>query len=262
MQYRHLASERRQLSFVVRRKLNHKMISFIIPAYNEEQLLGSTLTALNAAARELDTPFEVVVVDDASTDRTAAIAREQGARVISVKHRQIAATRNAGARQAQGDILFFVDADTQANAQAIRAGLRAIKQGAVGGGFLFHYDGWIPWWARILLPIANTAGRFLKVVGGAFLFCRRADFEAIGGFCERYYAAEELVFVKALKRRGPFAIPWETVLTSNRKVCTMSLWRAIGLLFRVVVRGPESYLSREGLELWYGPETRGYTIQP
>ncbi|HEY7328168.1 MAG TPA: glycosyltransferase [Gemmataceae bacterium] len=232
------------------------MISFIIPAYNEEQLLGRTLITLNAAARMLDEPFEVVVVDDASTDRTAAIAREQGARVVSVNHRQIAATRNAGAREAQGDILFFVDADTQANARAIRAGLRAIQQGAVGGGCVCRYDGWIPLWARILLLMGDAGGRLLKLVGGAFLFCRRSDFEAIGGFCERYYAAEEVVFVKALKRRGLFVIPWETVVTSNRKLCTMSLRRVLGPLFRLAVGGPESFHSREGLDLWYGPEAR------
>jgi glycosyltransferase involved in cell wall biosynthesis len=230
------------------------MITFVIPAYNEEACLPVTLDALLAAAKQVGQPYEVIVVNDASTDRTGVIARQRGVRVLDVHHRQIAATRNAGAREAQGDILFFVDADTQANARAIRAGLRSLKQGAVAGGCVFRYDGWIPWWARILLPICNSAGRLLKVVGGAFLFCRRSDFEAIGGFCERYFAAEELAFVKALKRRGPFVIPWETVLTSNRKVRTMSLGRVLGLLFRVVVRGPESYLSREGLELWYGPE--------
>ena len=215
---------------------------------------------MNAAARELDKSFEVVVVDDASTDRTAAIAREQGARVISVKHRQIAATRNAGARQAQGDILFFVDADTQANARAIRAGLNAIEQGAVGGGCVFRFDGWVPWWARILLLIGSTAGRLLRLVGGGFLFCRRSDFEAMGGFCERYFAAEDVAFVKALKRRGPFVIPREVVLTSTRKVRTMSLWQTLAVLFRFAVLGPESYLSREGLGFWYGPEARDETM--
>lgn len=235
-----------------------RMISFIIPAYNEEQLLGRTLTALNAAARELGQPFEVVVVDDASTDRTAAVAHEQGTRVVSVNYRQIAATRNAGARATQGDILFFVDADTQANARAIRAALKAINQGAVAGGCVCRFDGWIPWWMRILLPIINTGCRLLKMVGGAFLFCRRSDFEAIGGFCERYYAAEEMAFARALRKRGPFVIPWETVLTSNRKVRTMSLWRILRPLFRAAVRGPEAFLSRDGLELWYGPEARDH----
>src|SRR5262249_50482799 len=95
------------------------MISFVIPAYNGEQFLGRTLTALTAAARGLGQPFEVVVVDDASTDRTGAVAREHGARVVPVAHRQIAATRNAGARAAAGEMLVFIDADTVVTQRAV-----------------------------------------------------------------------------------------------------------------------------------------------
>jgi len=134
------------------------MISFVIPAHNEERLLPQTLSALLAAAERIGRPYEVIVVNDASTDRTREIALERGIRVIDVRHRQIAATRNSGARAARGDILFFIDADTQANVGAIRAGLEAIERGAVGGGCLFRYDGWIPWWARILLPIGSGRG--------------------------------------------------------------------------------------------------------
>jgi glycosyltransferase involved in cell wall biosynthesis len=234
----------------------------VIPAHNEEACLPRTLDVLLAAAQQVGQPYEVIVVNDGSTDRTGQIARERGVRVLDVQHRQIAATRNAGARAAQGAILFFIDADTQANASAIRAGLEAIERGAVGGGCAFRYDGWIPWWARVLLPIGNMGARLLKVVGGAFLFCRKSDFEAIGGFCERYFAAEELAFVKALKRRGTFVIPRETVLTSNRKLRTISLWRALALLFRIAMGGPESFLSREGLGLWYGPEAREDAAAP
>jgi len=232
------------------------MISFIIPAHNEEVCLGGTLDALVASADQIGRPYEVIVVNDSSTDRTAAIASERGARVVDVQHRQIAATRNAGARLARGDIFFFVDADTQANAVAIRAGLAALERGAVGGGCRFRYAGWIPWWARILLPIGNATGRVLGLVGGAFLFCRRSDFEAVGGFCERYYAAEEVIFSRALRRRGRFVIPRAMVLTSNRKIRTIGLRRALGELFRFAIRGPESYTSRDELGLWYGPEAR------
>ena len=102
------------------------MISFIIPAYNEEQLIGRTLAALHAAARVVGEPYEVVVVDDASTDRTAAIASARGARVVSVAHRQIAATRNAGARAASGETFFFIDADTVVTEQTVKAAVKAM----------------------------------------------------------------------------------------------------------------------------------------
>src|SRR5262249_43956453 len=96
------------------------------------------------AAEQVCQPYEVIVVNAASTDATALIATERGVRPVDVHYRQIAATRNAGARHAQGDILFFIDADTRADARAIRAGLRALEQGAVGGGCLFRYDEWTP----------------------------------------------------------------------------------------------------------------------
>ena len=78
-------------------------ISFIVPAHNEAQLLGQTLTALHAAAHAADVSYEIVVADDSSTDRTAAIASAHGATVVHVAHRQIALTRCVGgARHAAG----------------------------------------------------------------------------------------------------------------------------------------------------------------
>jgi glycosyltransferase involved in cell wall biosynthesis len=90
------------------------MISFIIPAYNEELELSSTIAAIrHAAATGTAQSCEIIVVDDASTDATAERAATAGTRVISINRRQIAAARNAGAHAANGQYLFFVDADTR-----------------------------------------------------------------------------------------------------------------------------------------------------
>ena len=110
------------------------MISFIVPAHNEEACLAPTLQAIHESARTIGQPYEIIVVDDASTDTTAEVARKNNARVVAVNHRQIAATRNSGGRAAQGERLFFVDADTIINAKAVTAALRAMDKGAVGGG--------------------------------------------------------------------------------------------------------------------------------
>ena len=69
------------------------LISFVIPAWNEESVLGPTLEAVRLATRHLAAPSEVIVADDGSTDRTAEIARQHGAQVVTVHHRQISATR-------------------------------------------------------------------------------------------------------------------------------------------------------------------------
>ena len=83
------------------------MISFIIPAHNEEAWVGRSISAIRSAVESIGEQYEIIVVDDASSDATALIARQQGAQVVRVEHRQIAATRNAGARQAQGEIIIF-----------------------------------------------------------------------------------------------------------------------------------------------------------
>ena len=110
------------------------LISFIVPAYNEEVMVGATVRTLRASASALGAPYELLVVDDDSTDATADVARDSGAAVLQVKLRQIAAVRNAGARAARGDLLVFVDADTLVPENTLRAMLDAVSGGAIGGG--------------------------------------------------------------------------------------------------------------------------------
>ena len=75
------------------------MISFIVPAHNEEAYLGATLRAIHEAARPSGKSYEIIVVNDASTDDTAPIARQAGAKVLDVNLRKISVVRNAGARE-------------------------------------------------------------------------------------------------------------------------------------------------------------------
>src|SRR3982751_6887760 len=99
------------------------MISFVVPAYNEENELPSTLAAIHHAASGAEQPYEIIVVNDASTDATPEIAVRAGAKVLRVDRRQIAAARNAGGRTAQGEYLFFVDADTRINRAHVTGGI-------------------------------------------------------------------------------------------------------------------------------------------
>jgi glycosyltransferase involved in cell wall biosynthesis len=171
-------------------------ISFIIPAYNEEHLIGRTLSAVGDATRALGEPAEVIVVDDASTDRTAAIAREHGARVVSVHCRQIAGTRNAGARAAVGELLVFVDADTLVTEGAVRAAIAAMRGGAVGGGCAIRFDGPLPLYGRVLAAVAVPLYRVVRLASGCFLFCTREAFRAAGGFDETLFGAEEAAIAR------------------------------------------------------------------
>ena len=230
------------------------MISFIVPAHNEEAWIGRCVSAIRSGLESVDEPHELIVVDDASTDATASIAQQQGAQVVRVEHRQIAATRNAGARQSHGDILFFVDADTLVNGPAIQSALRSIRDGAVGGGCIPRFEGSLPWWWKLIEPFVGPAVRLARFLPGTFLFCTRSAFQTAGGFNENYYAAEEVVFVAALKRQGRYIIPAETVVTSGRKMRAHSFSTFARLTARLVFLGSRGVRSRRGLEYWYEPE--------
>ncbi len=227
------------------------MISFIFPAYNEERSLPATVSATHAAADAVGEPYELVVVDDASTDQTALVARRHGAKVVSVSHRQIAATRNSGARAATGDLFIFVDADTVVHEDVVRAAVKAVRDGAIGGGAAVEFDGRVPLYVRLLLPLFNRSFRVARWAAGCFLFCTAEAFAAVGGFNEAYYGAEEIVISRALQRHGNFVILREVVTTSGRKLRTHSTRELLGAVGGLVIRGPKAILQRQGMDFWY-----------
>lgn len=228
-----------------------RFISFVIPAWNEESVLAPTLQAVSTATRDLAVPSEVIVVDDASTDRTVEIARQLGARVVTVQHRQIAATRNAGAREARGDLLIFIDADTLVTPQAVRAAVEAMHSGAVGGGCAIRYGGRIPMYLRIVVPIEVWFCRMMRIAFGCFLFCTREAFEAVGGFDTGLYATEEVPMSLALHRQGRFVILRECVITSGRKLRTHSTSEWFVQVFRITIARRWYVRDRKAMGVWY-----------
>jgi len=228
------------------------MISFIVPAYNEEKLIARTLVALNEAGKRIDEGYEIVVADDASTDRTADLASILGARVVSVARRQIAATRNAGARASSGDKLIFVDADTVVSNEAVRAAVEAMNGGAVGGGSAVTFDGRLPRYAEVINPALVRLFRALGFACGCFVFCTREAFDKVGGFDEELFASEEISISRALKRLGKFIVLHESVTTSGRKLRMYSGKELLCLFGRFALSGTKRLKRRDGLEVWYG----------
>jgi GT2 family glycosyltransferase len=170
---------------------------------------------------------------------------------VAVELRQIAAVRNAGAKAARGDVLVFVDADTLLPADTLLAALAELAAGAVGGGATVTFDGPTALWARCGLAVFTLGARWLRWTAGCFVFVRRDAFDAVGGFDEHYFAAEELVLSRALKRQGRFVIVRQPVVTSGRKGTTQEMWRFAGVLLRLIFRGGNVLRRREGLGIWY-----------
>ena len=230
------------------------MISFIVPAHNEESCLPRTLQTIHDAARVVGQPYEIIVVDDASTDATAEVARQHNATVVPVNHRQIAATRNSGARAARGDRLFFVDADTIINPRAVASALLCMDKGAVGGGasIWLGKNEVVPIYIRFIAVLSVFGAKLIGFTGGAFMFCTREAFQVTGGFNERLYWSEEISFALALKREGRFAVLWERVLTSGRRFRTMSGLQMLAVCARAALSPSKMTTRRASVEkVWY-----------
>jgi len=176
--------------------------SIIIPAYNEEALLPRTLRSLRRAMERLpEYEGEVIVTDNASTDRTAGVAAAHRARVVHEPHRQIARARNAGAAAARGRYLIFLDADTTLPPRLLRRTLAALESGRyAGGGAFVDSDRELAFLERAFFDVVLFLMRLGRWAAGSYVFCLREAFDAAGGFDERYYASEEIHFSRAVRR--------------------------------------------------------------
>ncbi len=205
-------------------------LSVIVPAWNEEAYLGTTLASLNACLGNIDASSELIVVDNNSTDATSAVASDAGAMVVFEPINQIARARNSGARTARGQWLLFVDADTSVSTELVSAVLDRLRSGAtVGGGATVELDQQVGRVARIGLDFWNLISSRLKLAAGSCVWCRRDAFEQVGGFPQSRYAGEELVLSRQLKRWG----------------------RKRGMNFLILSHAPVETSARK-LQ-WYGP---------
>lgn len=234
-------------------------ISIIVPAFNEEKLIGQALHAIGAAAvafTEAGFAHEVIVCDNNSTDRTAELARAAGARVVFEPVNQIARARNAGAAAATGDWLVFVDADSFPSRELFAATVRAMTDGRVaGGGAPVKLDEFF-WRAWLFIGLWNSLSRLFRWAAGSYLFCAAAAFRELRGFDETLYAAEEIEFsrrLKALARsQGKRTVILRTpILTSARKLKIYGRLEMFGLVARMALRPFKAVQSRESCAMWY-----------
>jgi glycosyltransferase involved in cell wall biosynthesis len=178
--------------------------SLVIPAYNEASWLAALLDTVEIARRHYRggaDAIEVIVADNASTDATAAIAHLRGCRVAHVEKRAIAAARNGGASIATGEIVCFIDADSRIHAETFNAIDDVMaSQRVIVGTSTVHPDRWsIGLWATWLLGLLIS---YSIGVDAGVVFCRRVDFETIGGYDESLLYAEDIQLLIDLKKLG------------------------------------------------------------
>ena len=134
-------------------------LSVIIPAHDKEDELPVTLAGLHAGLTAAGVPYEIIVVDNASTDATARVAEAGNARLVYEPYRQISRARNTGSAHTSGEWLLFVDTDTWPSRALLESALRYLGEGVCGGGALADSGGGVfrfcttrcvrgDWWFR------------------------------------------------------------------------------------------------------------------
>ncbi len=235
-------------------------ISIIVPAFNEEKLLGATLRSIRAAAEAFHQrgwTTEVIVCDNNSTDRTAEVARGEGAQVVFEPVNQISRARNAGAAAATGDWLVFVDADSHPSRELFADASDAMTSGKyLAGGVTVRLDEF-SWSLSFLTGLWNAISRIRKWCAGSFIFCEAKTFREIGGFSAELFASEELDLSKRLKAlaktRGQrlIILHRHPLVTSARKMRLYKHRDYLRLLWRMFLTQGAAVKTREACYIWY-----------
>ena len=235
-------------------------ISVVIPAFNEEKLIGATLRSIQAAGgafSDLGWAMEIVVCDNNSTDATAELGRAAGARVVFEPVNQIARARNTGAAAAGGEWLVFVDADSHPARELFAEVAGEIQSGrCLAGGCTVRMD------QRHFLGdlgtgLWNLVSRMAKWTAGSFIFCETAAFRKIGGFNAELFVSEEIELSKRLKKlarqegKKVVILHRHPLLTSARKLSLYSGREYLWFCAKAIFRPRKTLTNREECDPWY-----------
>lgn len=233
-------------------------VSVVIPAYNEEKMIGGCLDSiLNSCRGRL---AEIIVVDNASTDKTSEVAASRkGVRVVFEGKKGLLHARERGLREAKGELVVYLDADGRLQHGWIEKveGIFCGEPEAVAlSGIAKYFDAsrwhsvvlWFCW--RTIVPAAYRWAGYM-IVGTNFVV-RRKELLSIGGFDRRIeFYGEDTNLARRLSVRGKVLFrPDYSVVTSARRFSSQGLFKtcliyAINFIWPAVFNKPFSTSHRD-----------------
>lgn len=197
------------------RKKPRPMISIIIPAHNEEEVLPRTLQALKDQSYK---NFETVVVTNGCTDRTAEVIRGQCDQLYELEERGLGPARNLGAARAKGELLLFLDADTILERRALETIARKFTRRCASGTLRGVPEPAKPSYKMIYFLKNFVHQMHVHHGSSGVILCWKDDFEAVGGFDNELYLRENSDLMKKLRRFGAYKYIYTTpAITSMRR---------------------------------------------
>jgi glycosyltransferase involved in cell wall biosynthesis len=177
--------------------MSNNFISVIIPAHNEEDYIGRTLTSIvNSAYKN----YELIVVCDACSDKTEEISKKYTDKIYSVNFKNVSKARNHGASHARGDILIFTDADTICSDNYFSSIIGAINSGFdYGCAEAISESGTKK--GKFIMELMNSSNKNNKTVGGN-CFVKKEHFSKIDGFNDNFRIGEDTDLGDRLGKNG------------------------------------------------------------
>jgi glycosyltransferase involved in cell wall biosynthesis len=175
--------------------------SVVVSALDEQADIRRSLRAIARAAQAIRTEAEVVVVVRDRDAPHAQLAASAGATVVAVTRANVAVARNVGAARSSGQIVVTIDADRVMSPVAFAEIERLLATGCyVGGGATLRPDRHSL--ASNVAMLVTRLTTYLNGLGGGMYWCRRTDFDAIGGFDERVSTVDDFDFARRLRAHG------------------------------------------------------------
>lgn len=239
-------------------------ISIIIPAFNEEGYILSTLDAIEESINFSKTTkkfeYEIIVVDNESNDKTKKILENKEVNVLTESKKSIGAVRNKGVKNAQYEILVFIDADILVPLSLFSEILSNMEDDYCTGGTVDVRYKPKRNAVKIYLKFYKTIGAIFHMSQGATQFVRKDVFDSIGGYSEKYLIGEDVDFFWRLrnfskKNNGRIShIVSEAVIASTRRFDQWSIFKVLWYTNPVIIllfRNIQSYW-----EGWYSKPPR------
>ena len=228
-------------------KIKNPSISIIIPTLNEEKYLEKTLVSVKM--QTFKKPYEIIVADSNSKDRTVEIAKKHADKIVITNKKGVSVGRNLGAKYSKGKILFFLDADTILLPDVLSNVYKVMKKrDVVGCNVALILDKiQMNSYFALHIPIYNFLNKFNSIPVYTVAFaCKKNVFETIGGFNEKLKVGEDIDLGRRIKKfgkvsylSGTFAVTSARRLKKQGHIESFLTWFLSYPYFRTLKKQPK-----------------------
>ncbi len=206
-------------------KPEHPKISVVIPAYNEAELLPACLEAVIKQSFPKN-DYEIIVVNNASTDGTARVAKLKGVKVVSEKRKGLAMALREGVNMAQGEIVAITEADSQVPPDwlfRINQAFRNDPKLEGYGGVYAFFDG--SFFVRKVIPFFSKL--LLADFVGLNMSFRKRAYDLVGGFDPRVSMGADALLSRKIRKVGRVKIDHSLVVSTSARRFKKALFRTL-----------------------------------